>query len=243
MFEREITDSMFLQRWSIVRTLMPQSVAEHTFAVAHYANDICVFLGLPHLLHLSVLQYSLWHDSRDEIFTSDLPGPSKRGLLDAIGPEAKDKWDAKLEEWSQQTFTALDRRSGLVAYGGMALPPEAVKTVKLVVKTADWLEASVRMATEAQMGNGCTVRHIVPNMNGAIETARDLIYNITGDRPADFPDDPQDAEPRNAADDYYWQLAGEIRACVELAHKGQSRGPWITKEDDSRNPQITIQTL
>lgn len=207
MLEREITDAMFLQRWSIVRTLMPQSVAEHSWAVAMYANDIAVYLGLPPHVHLPLLQYSLWHDAKDELFTSDLPGPNKRGLLDAIGPEAKERWDAKLREWSDRTFGNLNTRMG----GKLDL--DDTMTLLYVVKVADWLEASVRMANEDQMGNRCATRHVVPNLNGALQTAEKLCEYLGRN-----PD----------------ELKMRLSRCVYEAQHGQSVGPWITKEDDSR---------
>lgn len=210
MFEREITDAMFLKRWSIVRTLMPQSVAEHSWAVAMYANDIAVYLGLPQHVHLPLLQYSLWHDAKDEIFTSDLPGPNKRGLLDAIGPEAKEKWDAKLREWSDRVFGNLSVRMG----GKLGL--DDTLTLLYVVKVADWLEASVRMATEEQMGNRCATRHILPNLNGAKETAEKLFEHLGRSRQS------------------YYNFSLRLTRCVADAQNGQSTGPWITKEDDTR---------
>ncbi len=224
MFERELIDVTFVQRWGIVRTLRPQSVAEHTFLVAHYANDIAVYLGLNTGVHLSLLQYALHHDS-DEIFTGDMPGPNKRGLLDAIGPEAGQKWKDKLEEWSERTFRNLDARSG------GSLMPYDVQTVLLVLKTADWLEAATRMATEAQMGNQCAERHIVPNTNGALETAGRLcehVYNrkFSGEIPFDLETDGPESK--------YWGLNSSIEQAVAVARIGQSLGPWITKEDEGR---------
>lgn len=148
MFEREIRDASFLKRWSIVRTLRDQSVAEHSFFVAVYANDICIALGLPPKVQLSALQYSLWHDFRDEIFTGDLPGPSKRGLLSA--PGAREAWDDQLEDWSTSVFSNLSERAG-------AAPPDDALIAKLVVKLADWIDAAFEMATETQLGNrNCT---------------------------------------------------------------------------------------
>lgn len=219
MFERELTDSLFLQRWSIVRTLMPQSVAEHTFLVAHYANDICVMLGVSTDIHLSTLQLALWHDAKDEIFTGDLPGPNKRGLLDAIGPDAKKRWNAKLQEWAERVFPKLYQRSG----GHVAHSNSTAQVVELILKTADWLEASVRMATETQMGNRCCERHIIPNRNGASETARKLVTALIGD-----------PDVNTEAAKVFNLLDVAIVEAVANAMNGQSEGPWITKEDDSR---------
>lgn len=227
MFERELTDGLFVQRWSIVRTLMPQSIAEHTYLVCHYANDICVMLEVDELLHLAVLKYGLWHDQKDEIFTGDLPGPNKRGLLDAIGPDAKKKWDVKLSEWAQRTFRRLnDRMLGRIT------KREDADTVRMILKVADWMEAAVRMATEAQMGNRNAERHINPNMNGAREEAKRLLEHLYGEK-VNTENVPLHVEPG----DLYgrWQrFDAAIVKCVDDAWRGQSLGPWITREDESR---------
>lgn len=207
MFERELIDMCFVKRWGIVRTLIPQSVAGHSYLVCAYANDICVFLDVPHLLHLKVLQRAIFHDI-DEIFTGDLPGPNKRGLLDAMGPEAKGKWKAKLAEWSGRVFSNLAKREG-------ANPGKRWDhVVELILKTADWLEAATRMATETQMGNRCSERHIVPNRNGAFETAQKLIVAV------------------GVSEQVGEELIGKIKMAVYQAEHGASLGPWITKEDD-----------
>lgn len=226
MFERELTDSLFLQRWGIVRLVRPQSVAEHTFLVAHYANDLCVFLGVSTDIHLATLQMALWHDAKDEIFTGDLPGPNKRGLLEAIGPDAKKRWNQKLQEWAERTFKGLYRRSG----GHAAHMGTTGEVVELILKTADWLEAAVKMATEAQLGNKCAERHILSNLNGALGTAVNLIVRLTGE---EISSDEVPLVP-NKAEQIYAELEAMLRHTVEQAWHGHSAGPWITREDESR---------
>lgn len=225
MFERELTEPMFLDRWTIVRTLMRQSVADHTYLVTHYVNDICVFLGVSTDIHLSALQAAIWHDV-DEQFTGDLPGPNKRGLLDAIGPDASKRWKERLQDWMNRTFKGRYHRSG-----GHAAHLNATKEViELILKTADWLEASVRMATEEQMGNQCARRHTGPNLVGALETARKLVELVTGEK-VDTENVP--FQP-NRAETIYHKFAEMLTKCVSDALTGQSEGPWITKEDEKR---------
>lgn len=223
MFEREILDAMFIDRWNIVRTLKKQTIAEHSWVVAMYANDICHYLEVPVQAHLAVLQYALWHDSKDEIFSGDMPGPNKRGLLLAAGPDAKKRWNMQLADWANKVFSFLHNRSG----GHIANGPTS-GLVHAIVKCADWLEAATRMATESQLGNACTVRHIDPNMNGAIESARELcsLY-YRGDTPGSV----------GAALKTGEELTRKIIKAVEDAYRGQSRGPWITGEDDTRRAE------
>jgi len=221
MFEREMTDALFLKRWSIVRTNTPQSVAEHSWLVTMYVNDICTYLDLPKVFHLAALQYALWHDSRDEIFSGDMPGPNKRGLLEAIGSDAKKRWDNKLTQWAAKVFSKVYERSG----GHDAHVNGSSKLIKSIVKCADWLEAATWMATCDQMGNRCATRHIQPNMKGALEEARNVVMLRYG------------ASSLLIDSDRYFvynTLCGFINNAVDQAQNGQSRGPWITGEDDRR---------
>lgn len=234
MFERELTDSLFLQRWGIVRLVRPQSVAEHTFLVAHYANDLCVFLGVSTDIHLATLQLALWHDAKDEIFTGDLPGPNKRSLLEAIGPDAKKRWSARLAKWAERTFKGLYHRSG----GHTAHMGTTAEVVELILKTADWLEAAVKMATEAQLGNRCAERHIMPNLNGALATAVDLIFRLTGE---EISSDEVPLVP-NRAEQVYAELESMLRHAVDQAWRGHSVGPWITREDEGRMAISPLET-
>lgn len=226
--EREITDVMFIKRWSIVRTLIPQSVAEHSWAVGMYANDICHIFGLEDHIQLAVLKYALWHDV-DEQFSSDLPGPNKRALFDAMGQGAEEKWKFRVTEWMDKVFPGWYSRSG----GDAAHLKTAMthKIVKTVVKAADWLEASVRMATEYQMGNGNTRRHIEPNANGCKEQLHKLYQLLGGKVPIDeIPISIQEG----SVDNCYRNAVRAVDQLVASAAVGLSRGPYITGEDASR---------
>lgn len=226
MLEREITDAGFVSRWSIVRTLMPQSIAEHSWFVVMYANDICHIFGLEDHIQLAVMKYAAWHDVVDEIFTGDLPGPNKRALFDAMGPEAEAAWKNKTKEWADKVFPDWFHRSG----GHATHTNYSSKIVKTVVKAADWLEASVRMATEYQMGNGNTRRHIEPNANGCKEQLWNL-YELLGGR---YRGKMPEAVAEGSIEAKVLDAIQAVDQLVASAAVGLSRGPYITGEDDSR---------
>jgi 5'-deoxynucleotidase YfbR-like HD superfamily hydrolase len=224
VFERELVDGRFVYRWGIVRLIRQQSIAEHSHLVTLYANDIATYLDLPENVRLAVALYAPWHDIADEIFTGDLPGPNKRALLD---DGARRRWDERTEEWAAKTFPEYLRRSGQT---GLLMDGEDHHTVKLIVKVADWLEAAVAMATETQLGNQCTRRHILPSMQGAIETAHQLCdhLKIGKNYGNEVP------FTKNVDDAKRDRLIEDISAATFAALDSQSKGPWIAKEDAER---------
>ncbi len=75
----EIQDLMLAQdvkRWTIVRTIRDQSLAEHTFNVTMIARAIAKEMGID---DTKIIKYALDHDL-DEILTGDIPTPAKARL-------------------------------------------------------------------------------------------------------------------------------------------------------------------
>lgn len=106
-----------VHRWNVVKTLRQQSVAEHSFAVAVIAKEICIRLGQVDDAFVSdVLWQSLTHD-RPEILTGDIDGKFKRDY-----PEVK----VAVDKAEKQAF----------GRGFMVDSP----TVSAVVKLADRIE-------------------------------------------------------------------------------------------------------
>lgn len=211
MFERELRDLSFITRWSIVRTNRDQNISDHSFYVAIYTNDICHILGLPPEIHLAALQYALWHDV-DEIFTGDMPGPNKRRLL-SITDYAIENWKAKIREWTSSIFGMWNIRSG----GHTAHTNQSSKVVKAVVKVADWMDAAIFMAGEAQMGNRVAATHVPFDSGYALQAADHLC-------------DLLDIEHVMEADSPRFILTEAIRDAVTKAGYGRSRAPKIAGE-------------
>lgn len=138
-FEREYREMSFVPRWSIARTLKPQSVAEHSYYVSLYASQIALMIRWPGDKGV-LLDYALRHDL-EEVFMSDIPGPVKRSIRD----------ESKME-----TFAAgeLDRRFGYdYRMSGVIIPLDVQSQVKAIVKVADLLDEVFYLASEQQMGN------------------------------------------------------------------------------------------
>jgi len=62
-----------VHRWTIVKTVKRQSLAEHTFNVIAIARDIAKNLGID---DERIIKYAFEHDL-DEILTGDIPTPAK----------------------------------------------------------------------------------------------------------------------------------------------------------------------
>lgn len=65
-------------RWHIVRTVRPQSLAEHTFDVVMIARAIAKIAGVD---DYEIIKAALLHDL-DEIVTGDIPTPTKQKARD-----------------------------------------------------------------------------------------------------------------------------------------------------------------
>lgn len=68
-----------VKRWTIVRTIVNQNVAEHTFNVAMISRKLATILDID---DGPVIKAALEHDL-DEIMTGDMPSPVKRRMRNA----------------------------------------------------------------------------------------------------------------------------------------------------------------
>lgn len=73
---QDILRAQDVHRWTIVRTIKHQTLAEHTFNVTMIARAICKVLDIDDTI---VMKMAMEHDL-DEIKTGDVPTPAKRRL-------------------------------------------------------------------------------------------------------------------------------------------------------------------
>jgi 5'-deoxynucleotidase YfbR-like HD superfamily hydrolase len=64
-------------RWSILRVIHRQSVADHMYYVSFYASQIAISEELSNSEIAELLMFCITHDI-PEVITSDIPGPIKR---------------------------------------------------------------------------------------------------------------------------------------------------------------------
>jgi len=139
-------------RWTIVRTLRRQSVAEHSFNVALIADWLCDQIN-PHYnpaFKYEVMRAALLHD-RKEALSGDVASPAKKFFDDeALDEHYSDKHERDAE---------------------MAQPEAMV-----IVKLADKIEACVFLQIEMNMGNK-SVRSIHGSIWGKVAP---LCYKLGG---------------------------------------------------------------
>lgn len=135
MFERELRDLAFVPRWVIMRTIAQQNVAEHSFFVAAYAEQIARILEWKGDIGL-LLRYALYHDL-EECFIGDIPGPVKAQVVHT-------------ENYNLMSYRGLNKRFFHMLGELLNDPPVDVKAI---IKLADELEGVLFLCGEIQMGN------------------------------------------------------------------------------------------
>jgi 5'-deoxynucleotidase len=128
-------DSMLARvpRWTILRTIQKQSVAEHSFLVALWAGRIAQLIGWrpgQPMDHLTLNRWALVHDIT-ESWTGDVPTPMKK-FYDHNRLEKSIKFPDGEWQWLRQ-----------------AVDSEMVG----IVKVADLLEAYLFLCVERSLGN------------------------------------------------------------------------------------------
>jgi len=156
MFERELRDLSFVPRWSLIRTITPQNVAEHLFYSTIYASYIARIINrnLPDDASLVDVYaagfYASMHDV-EETITSDIPGPVKRSAID------RQKFNAVVESEMSRRFPRV--LTSLAYLQGM--DPRYAQ----ITKVASLMDDVFYLATERQMGNGAIEKVYTSNKN------------------------------------------------------------------------------
>jgi 5'-deoxynucleotidase YfbR-like HD superfamily hydrolase len=143
----DVKRATWVKRWTIVRTLREQNIAEHSFMVAMIAMELTKRIGFPAdeggglqgALEGELLRWALWHDMA-EVFTGDIPTPTKIRLKCAVGD-------------------ALDGIEDLVAPEVAEIKKSTSDHVIRVVKVADYLEAISFLQDNGGNDDAAEVKH------------------------------------------------------------------------------------
>jgi 5'-deoxynucleotidase len=140
----------YIERWSLMRNVVRENVAEHSFHVAMLAHILCTIANEVYGRNIPtdrIVSMALFHDAT-EVFTGDIPTPVKHHnpkilsnfrdieqmaaerLLDMIPPQLRPVYEPLVD-----------------AKGG------AHADLKKYVKAADLLDAYLKCVTELSAGN------------------------------------------------------------------------------------------
>lgn len=128
-------------RWHIVRTVRPQSLAEHTFDVVMIARAIAKNAGYD---DYEIIKAALLHDL-DEIVTGDIPTPSKKRAREN-GWELNDLYKSitgrEISDDESLIIQIADRMADLHWLWLHALGPHANKVYELLAtEFNDWIRS------------------------------------------------------------------------------------------------------
>ena len=165
MYSRELRELEHVPRWAIIRCIKQQSVAEHSYFTAMYANKIAEIIGwdkkYPEEMH-KLVTYALWHDI-EECFMSDIPGPVKHGTV------AENKYDKFANNqckkyWGKNKNDIVDQR----------FPYD--RQIIQIVKCASTIEELFYLLGEAQLGNKTIYDIIKASNQKAVAEIKDLPF-------------------------------------------------------------------
>lgn len=145
LLDPQIRVLQHVPRWSIIRTIRQQSVAEHSYYVALYAKVIAKYVGLDPIESATLIWGALLHDM-EEMITGDIPTPSKRRHLHIYPYRI-------LADINVDFDKNVDLGS----------------TAKKVLVVADCFEAIMYLKDEEYMGN-MTVKHLCLHLKDQLET-------------------------------------------------------------------------
>lgn len=121
-----------VERWNIAPRLNRQSVAEHSFYVVLYCSELAERLGLDHSRKVALFEAAMRHDLA-EIVTSDMPGPSKRAIVDKH----------KLAEYEARFMQHIGQYARFEPFHDLAA----------IIKAADCIDAYFWLSMEVAHGN------------------------------------------------------------------------------------------
>ena len=165
MYSRELRELEHVPRWAIIRCIKQQSVAEHSYFTAMYANKIAEIIGwdkkYPYEIH-KLITYALWHDI-EECFMSDIPGPVKHGTIDEFKYNKFADNQCK-KYWGKSKNDIIDER----------FPYD--RQIIQIVKCASTIEELFYLLGEAQLGNRTICDIIKASNQKAIAELKDLPF-------------------------------------------------------------------
>lgn len=137
LFPPEIRTASVVSRWSVVRTITEDTVANHSYYVAFYAHQIA--RAIDWTGPTASLMYMALIDDLSETITGDITGPVKSKILDL------DRYDEYISR------KMAERMPGVYVLPASVVHYEAEMVA--IVKAADLLDRVLFLIVEQRMGN------------------------------------------------------------------------------------------
>jgi 5'-deoxynucleotidase len=138
-----------IQRWALMRSAVPENVAEHTFQVALLTHALCTIgrevFGKQVDAGQAVI-LALFHDA-EEVMTGDIPSPVKHhnpGMLRSV---------REIESLAASELLRMVPDELVAAYRPLITAAERDPELMRWVKAADALDAYLKCAMEFAAGN------------------------------------------------------------------------------------------
>ncbi|HEY1295868.1 MAG TPA: 5'-deoxynucleotidase [Chloroflexota bacterium] len=138
-----------IQRWVLMRSAVPENVAEHSYQVALLTHALCTIgrevFGTEVDTGQAVI-LALFHDA-EEVMTGDIPSPVKHhnpGMLRSI---------REIESLAANNLLGMVPEGLVDAYRPLITGPERDSDLMRWVKAADALDAYLKCAMEYAAGN------------------------------------------------------------------------------------------
>lgn len=154
MFSRYLRVLAHVPRWVVVPVIRRQTVAEHSFFVAHYVAELLdhpVFKDKHSDWKYAAMRYAVMHD-RSEARMGDFPGPIKRMISD---PVQRMRTEQKAE-------------------ASLGPSPYKDDLIKRLVKAADTIEEYFYLCSEQQMGSRVVEVLLFEGMDRMDRALRDI---------------------------------------------------------------------
>ncbi|GAX91580.1 5'-deoxynucleotidase [Effusibacillus lacus] len=138
----------FIERWSLMRNVVKENVAEHTFHVALLTHMLCTIAN--EVFHKQVptdniVSMALFHDLT-EVFTGDVPTPVKHHNANILANFRE------LEQMAAERMAHMVPAELQAVYNPLILE-KVDPELSIWIKAADLLDAYIKCVTEEAAGN------------------------------------------------------------------------------------------
>jgi 5'-deoxynucleotidase len=140
----------FIQRWILMRSAVPENVAEHSFQVAMLTHALCTIsrdvFGNAEVDAGSAVILALFHDA-EEVMTGDIPSPVKHHnptMLRSI---------REIESLASQQLLSMVPPRMAGSYAALIGDGDRRRDLMRWVKAADTLDAYLKCVMEEAVGN------------------------------------------------------------------------------------------